>query len=367
MKIAPITAHSIADAMLQLTAVLGAGDVPLMVDPRWPESQLRAILDTAASAALPTGTAWAAATSGTSGSSRIVVRSRDSWESSFAAINAILGAVPGDKILLPAPPASSLTLFSLAHALVGGPSPVGLEDPGAVAQATLFHGTPQALRTLLDRNDAPALRTALVGGSHLDEALRLQARERGIRVVAYYGAAELSFVAADHGDGLRAFPGVELRAADQVLWVRSPFVSLGYLGSQGPLLRDGDWATVGDRAEINDGRLRLLGRSDDAILSASATIVPEEVEAVLRGVPGVRDAVVFAWPSGPVGALVAAMIEGDGPNLEALKSAANLQLAPAHRPRLWFHGQLPRTSSGKPARATAAKLAIDGKADRLVD
>jgi acyl-CoA synthetase (AMP-forming)/AMP-acid ligase II len=209
------------------------------------------------------------------------------------------------------------------------------------------------------------LRAALVGGSHLDPALRHRAEAAGIRVIAYYGAAELSFVAVDEGDGLKAFPGVELSIRDGELWVRSPFIAAGYAGAPGPWRRDGEWATVGDRAEFVDGRLRLLGRADDAILSASATIVPEEVEAVLRSVPGVRDAIVFGMPRARVGALVAAFVELDGDSVAELRRAVVARLAPAHRPRRWFAGRLPRTASGKPARAEAARRALAGEVSRL--
>jgi acyl-CoA synthetase (AMP-forming)/AMP-acid ligase II len=364
-----------ADLLDRLKAVAAAGDVPLVGDARWPPAQRESVLRTSTAAKLPNGTAWATLTSGSGGLSRIVLRSAVSWSSSFATVTELLGIRPGEAIALPAPPSSSLTLFSLAHALDGGPHPLLKGPEGARFEtAVALHGTPQSLRTLLDTGSAPRLRTALVGGSRMDPALRERAETAGIRVISYYGAAELSFVAFDQGDGLRAFPGVELRVRDGVLWVRSPFVALGYAGASGPLQREGAWATVGDRAELNDGRLRLLGRGDDAILSASATIVPEEVETVLRSVPGVRDAVVFGIPREPVGALVAALIEADGTGSAGLaglaaelRRAATLQLAPAHRPRRWFAGELPRTSSGKPARADAVRRALAGEVPRLVD
>jgi long-chain acyl-CoA synthetase len=390
----------------QVGAVRSAGDVPLVADDRAPERQWEA-LRAAAEVAVPhPDAAWATLTSGSSGAPRIVQRSAASWSEAFAAVAALLSgeepgdaepsgaepsdaepsdaepsdAEPGAAVALPAPPASSLTLFSLAHALGGGPRPIlprghVLTADDAV-EATAFHGTPHALRALLDAGAPPRLRAALVGGSHLDPALRERAEAAGIRVAAYYGAAELSFVAVDIGDGLRAFPGVELDVRDGELWVRSPFVALGYLETTGapaapaagPLRRDGEWASVGDRAELTDGRLRLLGRADDAILSASATVVPEEVESILRGVPGVRDAVVFALPRERVGALVAAIIEpedGALPTLSVLREAADERLAPAHRPRRWFAAPLPRTASGKPARAEAARRAVAGEVRRL--
>lgn len=352
------------DLLDRLGEIREAGNVPLVGDDRWPAAQREGVAAVVADARPAGDIAWATLTSGSSGSPRIVLRSASSWADSFEAVAGYLDAGSEDAVLLPAPPAASLTLFSLAHALGGGPRP--LLGAASLSGAHCLHGTPQALRAVLDAGAPESLRAALVGGSHLDPVLRERAESAGVRVTAYYGAAELSFVAVDEGDGLKAFPGVELNISNGELWVRSPFVASGYAGVPGPLRRDGDWATVGDRAELVDGRLRLLGRADDAILSASATIVPEEVEAVLRSVPGVRDAIVFGLPRAPVGALVAAFVELDGDSATELRSAVVARLAPAHRPRRWFAGQLPRTASGKPARAEAARRALAGEVPRFV-
>ncbi|HEY4267972.1 MAG TPA: class I adenylate-forming enzyme family protein [Galbitalea sp.] len=351
-----------------LRAVREAGNVALVGDHRWSRTQWDAALATAADARLPGDAAWATLTSGSSGSPRIVLRTAASWADSFPAVAELLGTGPGDSVLLPAPPSASLTLFSLAHSLEGGPrallSPSNAHDVGSLAMC--LHGTPQSLRALLDAGSHPRVHSALIGGSHLDPALRDRAEAAGIRVAAYYGAAELSFVAADEGDGLRPFPGVDVDIRDGELWVRSPFVALGYVGAPGPLRRDGDWASVGDRGELVDGRIHLLGRADDAILSASATIVPDEVEAALRSVPGILDAIVFGLPREPVGALVAAFIELDGAGPLDLRGESLERLAAAHRPRRWFAGELPRTASGKPARAEAVRRVLAGEVERLV-
>ncbi|WP_460570537.1 AMP-binding protein [Humibacter soli] len=354
----------------RLRAVRAAGDIPLVGDERWPEAQWDAVQALCARARPSQEAAWATLTSGTSGAPRLLTRSAASWQASFGAVSELLGASDRDAIVLPAPSSSSLTLFSLAHALGGGPQPVFPRiDPQGARVATAFHGTPEGLDAMLDADAIPGVRTALVGGSRLDERVRSRAEGRGIHVIAYYGAAELSFVALDDGDGLRPFPGVELEVRDGVLWARSPYLALGYLGDGGPMRRDGDWATVGDLAELADGRLRLRGRADGAIITASATVVPEEVEQALRRLPGVRNAVVFAYPATGVGSLVAAMIEQDSEEARmdagVLRRASAELLAPAHRPRLWFSGELPRTPSGKPARAEVARRVLAGEVDRV--
>ncbi|MFC4627142.1 fatty acid--CoA ligase family protein [Promicromonospora alba] len=371
--------HGLVD---RLRAVRAAGDIPLVDDVRRPEAERAAVRALVRDARPPADAAWATLTSGSSGMPRIVLRTAASWAQSFPAVSALLydDAVPDAErlVALPAPPSSSLTLFSLAHALGGGPRPLFPgQDGDGFAEATSFHGTPQALRALLDGGGLPRVRTALVGGSHLDRDLRADAESRGIRVIAYYGAAELSFVAVDDGSGLRPFPGVDLDVRDGELWVRSPYAALGYLGAGGPLRTDGDWATVGDLAELDPSTgvdtgtrtLRLRGRADGAIITASATVIPEEVEAELRRLPAVADAVVFGLPAGNVGSLVAAMVEpapgSPAITAGALRGSTASRLGPAHRPRIWFTGELPRNASGKPARAEIVRRALAGEVTRV--
>ncbi len=375
--------------MDRIAAVRSRGDVPLVGDDRWPDDHWREVVHAADTARPQHGTAWATLTSGTTGRPRIVLRSAESWSASFAAVDRLLGVRPGDVVALPAPPASSLSLFSIAHALSGGPR-VALARGHAVvasdfAEATLFHGTPSALRQLLDAGVTPAPRAALVGGSSLDAALRTRAEDAGVRVVSYYGAAELSFVAVDTGDGLRPFPGVELEVREGELWVRSPYICRGYLpggaaagvpdpadapaAPSGPLRSEGDWHTVGDRARMRDGRILLEGRRDDAILTASATVIPGDVEEALRLLPGVADAVVLGLPADGIGSLVAAVIEpaphAPAPTARALSAAAAELLTPTHRPRRWYSAKLPRTVTGKTARAELLRRIRSGEVTPL--
>lgn len=350
-----------------------AGRIPLVGDDRWSDEYWGAVIERVAAAGPQPGQAWATLTSGSTGAPRVVLRTAQSWAASFPTVGELLGVGTADVLALSSPPASSLSLFSLAHAAAAG---FDLALPRAhaltvddVREATLFHGTPNGLRALLDLDPgadgiaAPRLRAALIGGAFLDPTLRERAEARGIRVISYYGAAELSFVAFDDGttnartgrSGLRAFAEVELAIRDGELWVRSPFRASGYLTGDGPLRTDGEWSTVGDRAELSGGLLTLLGRADEAILSAGATIVPAEVERALRGIDGVADAVVFGLPNPGVGALVTAVVEavpGSSLDRAGLRAAASAVLAPTHRPRRWFVLEsLPRTASGKPARA----------------
>lgn len=349
--------------------------------------------------ARPDDLAWAGFTSGSTGRPRAVVRTRGSWTGSFAAVSHLAGVTTASTVLVPGDLATSLYCFGAVHALGVGATvrPVAARrDLGPAAlESDVLHVTPAQLDAVLDAlgpTSRHRRRTALVGGARLPEAVRRRAEHAGVRVVSYYGAAELSFVAVDtDGTGLRPFPGTEIdvrtdgagerRAADRstvgTVWVRSPWLASGYLADgSGPLRRSTGWATVGDLADArtDDGALVLRGRGTGAITVGAATVVPEDVEAVLATATGVAEVVVLGTPHPRWGEVVTAVLvlgeDGLGENqgrgvgtdaadsrlLEYLERLSSVALAPAQRPRRWFvTTSLPRagggTGGGKVARA----------------
>jgi acyl-CoA synthetase (AMP-forming)/AMP-acid ligase II len=306
------------------------------------------------------------------------VRTVASWRASVAALADLTGTGADDVVWLPGPLASSLYLHGAWHAAQLGALPVCAPRPPA--GATVLHAVPSALDRALDAAEAgalPRLRTAVVAGDALPDPMRRRAAALGWRLVEYYGAAELSFVGwrTDAGP-FRAFPGVEVRTAPSLL-VRSPYVARGYLDAadDGPLVRVADppgppWLGVGDLAEPADAGFVLLGRGDAAVTTGGATVVAEEVEAVLRTVPGVRDAVVVGTPHARLGQLVVAVVDlvddAQGAAVRAALRSAVAELPAPARPRRWHRsaGGL-RTPAGKPDRAGALRAVADGTATLL--
>lgn len=334
-----------------------------MLDPSWPAA-LRQSAEALVDAAQAAGTIGpgdlVVLTSGSTGRPRAVVRTIDSWRASVQPLADLAGIGADDVVWVPGPLSSSLFLHGAWHAVQVGAQPVLQREPPAAA--TVLHAVPALLADALDAADAgalPALRTAVVAGDALPDALRERAAARGWRLVEYYGAAELSFVGwrDDHGP-FRAFPGADVQVRAGTVWVRSPYLARGYLGTDaGPLRRDGEWATVGDRAEPAPGGFRLLGRADSAVTTGGHTVVAEEVEAALRATGAVRDVAVLGVPHVRLGAVLAAVVvpAGDGWR-PALAMAARALPAPA-RPRRWVAADaLPRTPAGKLDRAALRDL-----------
>ncbi|MFI6182393.1 AMP-binding protein [Nonomuraea sp. NPDC051191] len=390
-----LVAIALEDPVELLAAVLAAdlaGVTPLVGDPGWsPERWARVAAAAGADLRVgeplpcvpgappapdprPDDRAWACFTSGSTGRPRAVVRTRASWTRSFPHLCELTGIGPADVVLVPGPLVSSLYAFAAVHTLAVGATalvPGGRPASAELRAATAIHLVPHRLPEVLEQ--APGLRTAVVGGAALSPRARDLAGRAGVRVVSYYGATELSFVAFDaDGGGMRPFPGVEIevraepgRALGEV-WARSPWLAEGYLGgAKGPLRRDGQgWMTVGDLAEpYRAGQvLRVRGRGDGAIQTGGATVVPEDVEAVLRKVPGVGDIVVIGSPHPSLGSVVTAVVEGACPPPRALLEAvARGGLDVAQRPRRWYAvPALPRTGSGKPARGLVADRLAGG-------
>ena len=380
-RLVPIVDKNRVRALLTAWGVRASGGIPLVGDDRWNATHWSELRQLAVGAVLSPDSAWAAFSSGSSGSPRVILRSEQSWCASFSAVTKLMELTSSDCVYLPAPLSSSLSLFSVAHARSVGAAVVLPRahsfSAADLEHATALHAAPHALRTIVEAIEAGAIRhhlhSALVGGAHLDVGVRERAEALGIRVVSYYGAAELSFVAVDtDGLGHRPFPGVELRVKDGELWVRSPYLASGYLGTDGALRQSpGGWATVGDLVVLDRAdRLHFRGRVDGAILTAAATVVPEEVESALRSIDGIEDAIVLGLANGGVGALVSVVIETTSgravPSVRHIREEARSRLAPSHLPRRWYWTErLPRTPSGKPARAQVRLAIENGEVTRL--
>ena len=268
--------HDQATVLVTVLAAIDAGRPVVVADPDLPPPVI---------ASVPTGTQLVLMTSGSSGTARPVARTLASWTSSFAPLAELIGARPAEavSVAVTGPLHVSMHLFAALHALWLG---AVLTDERAGAD--IVHATPTTLARLVSVGARP--KRAVVAGAALPADVRTSARTVGIAVTEYYGAAELSFVAAvDHArdpDGvLRPFPGVEVELRDGELWARSPYLALGYAGTTGVLRRDArGFATVGDRADASaDGGLVIRGRGDAAINVAGTTVLAEDVEATIGG------------------------------------------------------------------------------------
>ncbi len=355
---APVVADEpgVADRLATVFAAAADGRAVVVGDPD---------VDPPDPGAVPAGTFLIAVTSGTTGTPRLVLRTQDSWTSSFAPLSGLAGLTADDRVLLTGPLHATLHLFAAVHTLA-----TGAELTDRAEQATAAHAVPAALAGLLRGlpHDGP-LRVAVVAGAAVRDDLAAAAHHRGIAVVEYYGAAELSFVGVRRWPGpLQPFPGAQVQIRPDApgrrrrIWVRSEYLATGYPpGSTGPLERDPDgFATVGDLGEwLPGGGFRVLGRGDAAITTGGHTVIAEDVEGVLARLPGVGAVAVVGLPHGELGEIVTAVIEPvPGTDLSGLRAAARRQLRGPSLPRRWLvTDHLPRTPGGKVRRGLVADAA----------
>lgn len=239
---------------------------------------------------------------------------------------------------------------------------------GSVTLASLV---PTMLRRILDVHAgafAPRLRAVLIGGGAAPKTLMAEGRRRGLPLVATYGMTETASQMAtqdlrlDGEDaGARPLYGFELRIAEPgadgsgEIWVRGPGVSPGYWRrpEETAARFDADgWFATGDIGRLDSqGRVQVLDRRQDLIVSGGENVYPAEVEAALTAIRGVRAAAVVGVPDPEWGAVpAAAVVPQDGVRLdpEALTRALRRRLAAYKVPREWaLVNELPLTANGK--------------------
>lgn len=355
---------------------LTGDDVLVVVDPTWPREMCRRAAELAG-VANEAGHLGArdlvVFTSGSSGQPRAVHRTRESWELSAAPFAELLDLRPHrDTVGIPGPLRSTLFAFGAWHGLVTGCAVVASPVAEFGSEVSVAHVVPAMLPevfSLREQDRLTGLRTLVVAGDALPAGAAERATELGLRVVEYYGAAELSFVGirdatADPTGPMRPFPGVDVQVRDGVLWSRSPYRMRGYLGPSGPMRCDGaQWATVGDLAQMRGAGFVVRGRGNAAIATGGHTVVAEEVERFLCTVPGVSDAGVTGVPHPRLGQRIVAVVQAgrdalDGLNESVLRSACR-DLPAAARPRAFVLTEVPRAATGKIQRERLREIATN--------
>ncbi|TDC59481.1 AMP-dependent synthetase [Actinomadura sp. GC306] len=150
------------------------------------------------------------------------------------------------------------------------------------------------------------------------------------RIVDILGSSESGFQVARDGSSARSFmptPGTAVLSADrsrrlapgdeEMGWLAKggDSIPLGYLGDPDKTAAtfrtlDGERLVVaGDRARLlADGTVEVHGREATTINTGGEKVFAEEVENVLRGLPGIADALVVGRPSDRWGTEIVAVV-----------------------------------------------------------
>jgi acyl-CoA synthetase (AMP-forming)/AMP-acid ligase II len=303
-----------------------------------------------------------------------------------------LGALrPHDRLLHAAPLSHGSGLY-LIPALARGAENIidagGSFDPDRVLGFVAQEGVtvmpflaPTMIVRLLDADPAiatPRLRAMVYGGAPIHvEHLRAALRRFGPVLTQLYGQGEapmtISYLpdwAHENADDetLRSAgfirSGVEARILDAdgaalaagetgEIAVRGDVVMRGYWRNEAADTASfaGGWLKTGDIGRLDArGRLHILDRRHDTIISGGSNIYPREVEDVLTRHPAVREAIVFGLPDAEWGESVAAAVVRNDESLDAetLIAFCLEHLASFKKPkRIEFLPELPKNAYGK--------------------
>jgi O-succinylbenzoic acid--CoA ligase len=235
---------------------------------------------------------------------------------------------------------------------------------------------PTQLQRLLDDPSPETLavlrrfNAVLLGGAPAADSLLDAARDAGVRVVTTYGSAESSGGCIYNGYPLE---GVSVRVdGDGRILLGGDTIAAGYLEApdqeSGTFFEEDGvrWYRTNDLGSIDDdGRLTVLGRMDDVIITGGVKVSALHVQEELEKSDGVTAAFVAGVPSAEWGQAVAAYVAlaGDAAAPGAAGSAAPGEHAVVLEQE--WHRRLGVLAPKTVLAASALRMLPNGKPDRL--
>ncbi|MHC6593089.1 AMP-binding protein [Arthrobacter sp. C152] len=236
---------------------------------------------------------------------------------------------------------------------------------------------PTQLQRLLDNPSPDTLavlrrfNAILLGGAPAPASLLEAARAAGVRVVTTYGSAETSGGCVYDGYPLE---GVSVRVdPDGRILLGGDTVAAGYIEAPdeetGTFFEEDGvrWFRTSDLGSIDDdGRLTVLGRADDVIITGGVKVSAAQVQAELEKSDAVSAAFVAGVPSAEWGQAVAAYValapdSSDGDSTDGGHIAGDAAVVLQQQWRGALGVLAPKTVLTAPA----LKMLPNGKPDRL--
>ena len=224
-------------------------------------------------------------TSGSTGLSKEVAFSRANLLASAQASNAFIDAQIGAQWSLLLPMTHIAAVNVIIRSMEVGTLPIDLRnatgdfpkaDFTSIVPTQLFRALNSDERLLRHLQNA---RAVLVGGAALAPSLRSQAQSAGVNIIETYGMTETCGGCIYNG---QALTGVEFALTESgLIKIRGPVVATKYLKSQDLFISDDGWFISNDLGEIINGKLRVLGRADDVIITGGENLSLTVIEATL--------------------------------------------------------------------------------------
>ena len=330
-------------------------------------------------------------TSGTTGRSKGAMITHANLASNGLALHAIWRFTDGDVLLHALPIFHVHGLFVALHcAILNGSNVIFLpkfdvdDVRSYLLSSTVMMGVPTHYTRLLadedfGADDCATIRLFTCGSAPLlPSVFREFTNRTGHTICERYGMTECGIITSNPPEGKRIagtvgypLPKVEVRVcddedepvgADEIggVQVRGPNLFPGYWQlpdkTAEEMTDDGFFRTGDIGSMAADGRLTIVGRNSDMIISGGYNVYPKEIEIQLDEVDGVAETAVVGLPHPDFGEGVAAFVvtESDAEVTEIdLRAAIDDRLASFKRPKAFiFVDDLPRNAMGKVQKAT---------------
>lgn len=240
---------------------------------------------------------------------------------------------------------------------------------GLCVVPVMFDRIMELPENVLNRYDGRTLRFAAASGSRMRPDVVIAFMDRfGDIIYNNYNATEAGMIATATPADLRAAPdtagkpaeGTEIRILDSefrqvptgevgTIYVRNSTQFDGYTSGTTKDFHEG-FMSSGDVGYLDDaGRLFVVGRDDEMIVSGGENVYPIEVEKILAGHPEVAEAAVIGVDDTQYGQrLVAFVVLSGAITPDDLKAYVRENLANYKVPReITVLDELPRNSTGK--------------------
>ncbi len=325
-------------------------------------------------------------TSGTTGRSKGAMITHKNLASNALILHKYWRWEPGDVLLHALPIFHVHGLFVALHCALLNGSKILFHTKFNLRQiikdlskTTVMMGVPTFYTRLLgspdfDRDLCKNIRLFISGSAPLlAESFKAFEKRTGHQILERYGMTEAGMICSNPYEGERiagtvgfALPGVEARIVDQdgrevsrgeigVLEITGPNVFAGYWKmpeKTAEEFRADGYFITGDMAIMDkEGRISIVGRSKDMVISGGFNIYPKEIETVIDEMPEVLESAVIgvAHPDFGEGLTAVVAIEKESSlSEEMLKSYLADKLARFKQPKkIFFVSELPRNVMGK--------------------
>ncbi|MCT7590781.1 ANL family adenylate-forming protein [Aliarcobacter butzleri] len=153
-----------------------------------------------------------------------------------------------------------------------------------------------------EKYDLKSLRLITYGTETMPQSLLIKLKEAfpKVKFLQTFGTSEtgISTTSSKSSDSL--FMKIEdekseFKIVDNELWLRSKTQVLGYLNASMESFTSDGWFKTGDLVEeLEDGYLKIIGRSKEVINVGGQKVLPSEVESVILSMSQISDCMVYS-------------------------------------------------------------------------